>query len=798
MAIASGERADIELLFGVKGGGTIAGESGKRIKDEIDSIVKDINENPLKISVELSQDAIASFRTQLSQLTEHAQAQARAIQEAYRGIEFPQIPNGNPGEEGSSGRTGSRRTRNRPIEQDTVGYYNAITRLEKLQTSIRENTRRWSEAEYGTSYEEYENLIGQLERLDELRDRLESGTLSARDFNRELSHISAVAAQSANAIHENEENIRFVDNLAQGVRGYNQAIISVNSKLVEVRKNVEAWSAAADGSTAGEYTRLQAQIAALEELRGSLERGELTAEEFAETFGVIKREVSSSAEAIKRASMAFEAGTEIKQYNDQLDKVNTLLVKTKKSLTEWTAAKNGTSSDSYHGLEQTVTTLEEMRAELLSGGVALRDFDRRFDLASASAKQFSANIELAGENVKSTSNKIGDLFKIIGISFSIADAFRKVIEIGREMVDVVTDIDTAMTELKKVTDETDAAYDRFLTRAEPRARALGATVADTVSATADFARLGHGLNAASALADAALVYKNVGDGIEDITTASESIISTMQAFGVEAENAMTIVDSFNNVGNNFAVSSKGIGEALLNSAAALHAAGNNIHESVALIAAANTTIQDPGRVGTALKTMSMYMRAAKTEAEEAGLSTENMADSVSELREELLALTGNRVDIMADVDAGEYKSTVEILRDLSEVWGDLSDTTKTNITELIGGGVRNANIIASLMQNFSIVEDAMKTSAESAGSALAENEKYLDSVAGKIAQLQTSIEVLYTTILDSELVKFGFTVADGLTRVATILADISFDNIFSTLTTLGGVSGGIAFFKNLD
>ena len=201
---------------------------------------------------------------------------------------------------------------------------------------------------------------------------------------------------------------------------------------------------------------------------------------------------------------------------------------------------------------------------------------------------------------------------------------------------------------------------------------------------------------------------------------------------------------------------------------------------------------------TALKTMSMYLRAAKTEAEEAGLSTENMANSVSELRDELMALTGGKVDIMANVDTGEYKSTVDILRDLSVVWGDLSDTTRTNITELIGGGVRNANIISALMQNFSIVEDALQTSMESAGSALAENDKYLDSVAGKTAQLQSSLESLSTTVLSSGLVKDFVTLLDVLTRIATVIADVAFDNFFTTISTLAIGGGAFKLFKDLD
>lgn len=195
------------------------------------------------------------------------------------------------------------------------------------------------------------------------------------------------------------------------------------------------------------------------------------------------------------------------------------------------------------------------------------------------------------------------------------------------MVTAVIDINGAMTELKKVTEETETTYQRFLTNAVSRAKELGATVSDTVSATADFARLGYSIDEASQLADAAIIYKNVGDGIEDISEASESVISTMQAFGIAAEDAMLVVDKFNEVGNNFAISSKGVGDALMRSASALAAGNNTLDESIALITTANTVVQDPDVVGTTMKTISMYLRAAKTEAEEAGESTEGMANS---------------------------------------------------------------------------------------------------------------------------------------------------------------------------
>ena len=56
------------------------------------------------------------------------------------------------------------------------------------------------------------------------------------------------------------------------------------------------------------------------------------------------------------------------------------------------------------------------------------------------------------------------------------------------------------------------------------------------------------MSEATELAKAASVYKNVGDGIDSVEQATESIISTMKAFGIEADNSMAIVDKFNEVG----------------------------------------------------------------------------------------------------------------------------------------------------------------------------------------------------------------------------------------------------------
>ena len=382
-------------------------------------------------------------------------------------------------------------------------------------------------------------------------------------------------------------------------------------------------------------------------------------------------------------------------------------------------------------------------------------------------KAYSANLE--GQNFLGYIQSIWNKFSS---AISVADVFRRAWETIKKMTEAVIELDTAMTELRKVTDLSGSEYISFFREASVIAKDVGATLSDTIYATADFSRLGYGIEDASNLAKVALMYKNVGDGVSDITVATESLISTMKAFNIEAIDSMQIVDAFNEVGNNFAITSTGIGEALQRSASSLAAAGNTMEESIGLITAMNSVIQNPETVGTTIKTISMYLRAAKTEAEDAGVATDGMAKSVSALRNQLMKLTSGTskpLDIMLDSDT--FKSTYQIIEELSEIWGELSDTTQANIMNLIGGK-RNANAISALISNFEDAKAAAEAAFESTGSAAIENAAYLDSIAGKIEQLKAKFEELSSNVVNNALVKWILDVANALMNAANSLSKL--------------------------
>lgn len=408
------------------------------------------------------------------------------------------------------------------------------------------------------------------------------------------------------------------------------------------------------------------------------------------------------------------------------------------------------------------------------------------DNAKRDLAKFTSEVEKANLSGKTLGKTLGDLFSRWSGTALVGMAFRKGLQYLRQMWEAVKDVDRAMTELRKVTDEVGSTYDRYLKSAGNTARQLGVSLSDIVSSTADFARLGYSLADSAELSKVATVYKNVADGI-DISTATGDIVSAMKAFSISAEDAMFIADMYNEVGNNFAISSAGIGQALTRSAASLQAAGNSLAQSIALVTAGNEILQDPETMGTALKVISLRIRGAKADLEDMGESTDDVCESTSKLRAEILALSG--VDIM--LDDNTFKSTYQILKEISEVYGNLTGVSQAALTEKLAGKTRS-NALQAVLTNFETAEKAYQTAENSAGSAMQENAKYLDSIAGKTAKITASFQELSTAVLDADWVK---PVLDGINGILNGLTAIfNFEigdfNPFNALTVgLSSVAG---------
>ena len=526
------------------------------------------------------------------------------------------------------------------------------------------------------------------------------------------------------------------------------------------------------GNTSGKIKELREQLSLIENTDPSK-----TVKDFDKNCKTLDGTLDSTSQYLKKLGFDFR---DIKQANVDMTKFKSVYERATKL--ENLISNKGKYSfliDSTNGIKSAASSCEG-------------------DVTELSARLSSLEVEAnrCGATTETLSQKLSRLFKE---HFQTAVAMYGVAMVKqglREVYNNVVDIDTSMTNLKKVTNETESAYSIFLSSASSQARELGASISDVIDSTAEWSRLGYTLDESQELAKWSTVLSNIGDGIDSASDAASYLVSILKGFRMEADEVEHVVNVLNSVGNNEPISESGIAEALVRSASALSAAGNSFEESVSLISAANSVLQDPDTVGTTLKTISMYLRASKTDAEAFGVSVDDMASSVSELRSELKSLTG--VDIMKDAAGTEFKSTYQILKEISAVWDKLTDVSKANVTEMLGGK-RNSNAVLSVIEQFSIAEKSMEDAANSSNSAMTEQERMMDSIEGRLKQLNASFEKFSNDVMSSDLIKFFVTLAtktvdaaDGMVNLAGSIPAITaaISGVLSVMQMSGKLKNG--------
>lgn len=380
--------------------------------------------------------------------------------------------------------------------------------------------------------------------------------------------------------------------------------------------------------------------------------------------------------------------------------------------------------------------------------------------------------------------------------------FYDVINLGKEGFNVVRELNTALTEMRKVSDETVQSLKDYQATTFDTADAVGTTAKQIQNSTADWMRLGESMNQAAESAKDANILLNVSE-FEGIDEATESLVSMSQAY--KGLDKMDIIDVLNNIGNNYSISTDGLATALKDSASALVTANNDLNEAVSLTTAGNAITQDPSKVGAGLRTISLRLvgtEEAKQELSDLGEETDGMITTVSKLRDTIMDATkaassdGKGFDILDS--NGNYKSTYEIMQGLADLYDNIVKKDKelgTNnlnlLLETIAGKNR-ANIAASILQNGDMLRSVYEDAQNSEGSAEKELNSYLDSIDGKMAQLENRAQEFWFKVIDSETIKNGIDLLSTLLKGATDFVD----TVGLLPTILTGVGAALSF-KNV-
>lgn len=378
----------------------------------------------------------------------------------------------------------------------------------------------------------------------------------------------------------------------------------------------------------------------------------------------------------------------------------------------------------------------------------------------------------AGLTVETFGQKIKRVFgeRVVGIISAVAlNAARKAL---RDMYQNVVDLDDALTEFSIVSGKTGSSLEKFAEQAFESAKRIRAGVTDVIDAATVYSRLGFDDASSMKFAELTTMYSKVG--AVDISEAEANMTALIKAYDVGADQLELVMDKLVKIGNNYPISAAELGEGFNNAASALSANNNSLNESIALLTVAQETTQNAAKSSTALRTIAARLTNSKAELDELGESTDDLAESTAKYREELLALTG--VDIQDQ--NGQFKSTFQILKGIAGQWERIQKAGNAEAVATLVAGTRQQPVFYSIMQNF---EDALKIlndidGENAAGDMAKAYDTYIESITGHIEQLKVSFAELSQDVINSDMVKtfmdvanWIVNIADGLTKIKLLI-----------------------------
>ena len=361
-----------------------------------------------------------------------------------------------------------------------------------------------------------------------------------------------------------------------------------------------------------------------------------------------------------------------------------------------------------------------------------------------------------------------------------------VINVGKQAVNQVIELDTALVDLQKTTTMSSSQLNQFYYDANDIAKQMGVTTQEIIEQASAWSRLGYSsAEAATQMAQLSSQFASISPGMET-DDAQEGLVSIMKAWDIGVDDVKSeIMDKINILGNTMAESNQDIVEGMERSAAALAAVGTSTEDAFAMFSGINEVLQNAEKSGTALRSISLRLRSFDE-------STEEYSDDLKNITGELVDLTKTAqhtqgVSIFKDGSTTEFKSLVEYFGQIHDIWDEMSQKQQNDFL-IKAFGRTQAQAGSALIQNYAGVTKALDEMSNSAGSADKEMETIKSSLEYKLNALKETWVGTAQKMADRSVLGG---IIDGLTTISELIQKIG-------VLPSAAIGGSIfALFKNV-
>lgn len=382
----------------------------------------------------------------------------------------------------------------------------------------------------------------------------------------------------------------------------------------------------------------------------------------------------------------------------------------------------------------------ELKDDVKQLGTEAKNTKLELDKLNSSLNNSSKETKKLGNDFVATIGKVAKFYVVT----QIIQAFTNTMS---ESIEIVKEFDSALTDFKKVSDLSGESLDNYTKKLGELGTEVARTRSEMVSAATEFRKSGFTDEDSAQLAKTSSLYQNVADSELSAGDASAYVISQMKAFNITANDAISIIDKTNEVSNNFAVSSTDISSALTKTSSSLAAYGNDIDHTIALVTAGTEIMTgQASKVGRGLRSIGANISKMAAEADSFDITVNGVKKTID----------------LFNQSTGEMRNTYDVLEDISENWDEMSNAEKSSLAITLANKTQ-IDVFTSVLSNFGTAQEAVVKSLNSSGSAMKENEKYMESLEAKTQAFKSQLSEL--VLGDGGLSKFIKNIVDLGTKI---------------------------------
>ena len=246
------------------------------------------------------------------------------------------------------------------------------------------------------------------------------------------------------------------------------------------------------------------------------------------------------------------------------------------------------------------------------------------------------------------------------------------------------------------------------------------------------------------------------------TDTAKMLQSIMNQFKLTEDDLVRISDVVQTVSQNmaydFSAGIQELAEGIQISGSVAQSAGLSFEEYASML---GVTIEQTGLAGSQIANAyrTIFLRTTK-----AGKAFGTLEEDISKSEESLRS-----VGVQVRSTEGEFRPIQDILTDLAGKWENLTEVQQNNITYNMAG-IRQTNILTSLLKNFESYESIVNKANNAEGTTARNQQIYAESMTATFQDLKNSMEAFWKSFINAPMVEAFISV---LTSVVDVITKIS-------------------------